>query len=413
MSVWRAAWVVARRDFVSLVATPTFLFFLLAPLIMMVLSTIGGMSAGHIASNAGSRDFMVAIIPEREVPALVAADARMRAVDQSPAGPPRLMVLPDVSVHRAVIQNYRDDPDMVALMTGTLAHPLIAERSADDGSGRYLAALAEGVMREGVDRAAAPTNASQPQFSRIPGAGGSSSAVRTGLGNAVVFAIFLLMLLLAGQTVGMLAEEKGNKVIEILAAAVPLEGVFVGKLVGMVGIAILFVGFWLGVGAVGGAMLAHQDGLLGQWTTIVAPAVGWPMFVLLLFLYFLAQFMLLGGMFLGVGAQASTVREIQMLSLPITFLQIGMFALASSAANAPGSRIAHIAELVPWSSPMAMAARAASDAALWPHVAALLWQALWIAITIWVSVRVFRAGVLRSGVGGWWRARRSASPPSR
>src|SRR3546814_4816396 len=46
-----------------------------------------------------------------------------------------------------------------------------------------------------------------------------------------VFGIFLLTVLLAGQAVGTMAEERANKVIEVLAAAVPLESVFLGKLI--------------------------------------------------------------------------------------------------------------------------------------------------------------------------------------
>ncbi len=43
----------------------------------------------------------------------------------------------------------------------------------------------------------------------------------------------------------------------------------------------------------------------------VGPAVGWPIFVLLVLLYYGANYMLLGALFLGIGAQASNIREIQ------------------------------------------------------------------------------------------------------
>ncbi|MCS7493946.1 ABC transporter permease, partial [Raoultella planticola] len=59
-----------------------------------------------------------------------------------------------------------------------------------------------------------------------------------------VFAMFFLTLFLSGQAVGTMAEERSNKVIEILAAAVPLESVFFVKLIGMFGAAVLFVLFW-------------------------------------------------------------------------------------------------------------------------------------------------------------------------
>src|SRR3546814_11284706 len=73
-------------------------------------------------------------------------------------------------------------------------------------------------------------------------------------------------------------------------------------------------------------------------------------------------FLLLGAIFLGVGAQAGTVREIQMLSLPITILQVAMFSLCTAAASAPGSTLATVAQIIPFSSPLAMAARAATYA---------------------------------------------------
>src|SRR3546814_5637477 len=98
--------------------------------------------------------------------------------------------------------------------------------------------------------------------------------------------------------------------------------------------------------------------------------------------------LLLGAIFLGVGAQAGTVRKIQMLSLPITILQVAMFSLCSAAASAPGSTLATVAQIIPFSSPLAMAARAATDDARGVHLLALGWQAIWVALVIMLSVRL-------------------------
>ena len=141
----------------------------------------------------------------------------------------------------------------------------------------------------------------------------------------------------------------------------------------------------------------------------LAPAVGGPVFAVLFIAYFIMAYLLLGSVFLGVGAQASTMREIQMLSLPITVLQVAMFALASAAASRPGSGLATFAEVFPLSSPFAMAGHAANQRGLWPHAAALLWQLLWVAIFISVGARMFRRGVLQSGSAKpWWRRSRPA-----
>ena len=93
-----------------------------------------------------------------------------------------------------------------------------------------------------------------------------------------------------------------------------------------------------------------------------------------------------------------------MLSLPITILQVAMFALASAAAAHPGSGLALAAELFPLSSPFAMVGHAANQTGGWPHLAALAWQALWVAIFITLGARLFRRGVLQSGSArAWWR----------
>lgn len=417
MSGWRALWVVARRDFVAIVFTPTFLLFLLAPLFMVALGLVGGGSASIMAANADASEKLVAMVPETEVAAFRAADARLRAIARAPtlsivgqSGTPA----PDD------FARYAGDANVRAIMVGSASTPQISERQP--GSGRYLAALAETVAREGLASAGrAPV--SHPTIAPLSGARGGSRAGKSAIGYGAVFGLFLLTLLLGGQTVGMLAEEKGNKVIEILAAAAPLRSIFLGKLFGMLAVALLFIAFWLslltlgslalsagGVGGAGGGAGGGGGGGAALAELATGPAVGWPIFLMLVLAYFIAAFLLLGAVFLGVGAQASTVREIQMLSLPITLFQVGMFSLSSAAANLPGSKLAMVAEILPWSSPFAMAARAANDAAIWPHILALGWQALWVLLTIRVSEKFFRIGVLKSGGGSLrWPWRRTQS----
>lgn len=407
MNLFAQAMVIARRDFVSIVATPTFLLFLLAPLLMIGFAAIGGLTAGGMAENAGEQERIVAVVPEEERAAFAAVHSRLRGVAGGRSGPPNLIIMPATADHSASLAGLRRDADVLAILEGSAAAPQISVRSAGSFPGRYLATLAEAVAREGAGATdSAPV--SRPSFATIA-AETSGRAAQSGLGYGAVFIIFLLTLILASQSVGMLAEEKSNKIIEILAAAIRLEAVFFGKLVGMLGVATLFIGFWalLIIGAVSAAvsqMPAEAASLLR-----LTPAIGWPLFLGFGLLYFLAAFLLLGAMFLSVGAQAATVREIQMLSMPITFFQIGMFALSTGAANNPGSTIATVAQIVPWSSPFAMAARGATDAAVLPHILALGWQALWLAIIIAVGVRLFRAGVLRSG-GSWWPWAKAAAP---
>ena len=84
--------------------------------------------------------------------------------------------------------------------------------------------------------------------------------------------------------------------------------------------------------------------------------------------------LLLGSLFLAIGSMASTVREVQTLSMPVSMFQLMVFFFASYALTSPGTWVEWVSILFPVSSPYAMLARAAQDAQIWPHVLALAWQ---------------------------------------
>jgi ABC-2 type transport system permease protein len=55
-----------------------------------------------------------------------------------------------------------------------------------------------------------------------------------------------------------------------------------------------------------------------------------------------------------------------------------------------------------------MAALAAQRPEIWPHVAAIGWQILWVAIILRVGAGLFRKTVLKSGPARpWWRLGRA------
>ena len=391
--VVRQTLTVARRDFIATVFTPTFLLFLLAPVIMASFSLIGGLGAASIADGKVDKLRLVAIVPADEGAALQAADGSLRGVFRRSEAPPKLFVeAPGANPGaqaRALFEN--KNIEVTASLVGPLAAPTIYHGPQSARSASYLAALAETALRQQRSGGAAPLSTATKHVvarEQVTASGKGQAAFFT------VFGIFFLTLMLAGQAVGTMAEERSNKVIEVLAAAVPLESVFLGKLLGMFGVAILFVGF-LGtiVSQVGTLLPAEALRAFAD----VGPAVGLPAFPLLFFAYFTMAYMLLGAVFLGIGAQASTPREIQMLSLPITIFQVAMFGLSSAAASQPDSWVARFAEIFPFSSPFAMVARAANKPELWPHFAALGWQLLWVAVTIAIGARLFRRGVLQSG----------------
>ena len=202
------------------------------------------------------------------------------------------------------------------------------------------------------------------------------------------------MMLLAGMVLSNLVEEKANKVIEVLAAAIPMDSVFFGKLFAMLGVSFVGIAVWAGFGGLIGALAGEALPSLPE------PALGWPAFILLGIVYFSMGYLLLGSLFLTIGGMATTVREVQTLSMPVTMAQLLVFFLAAFAMTDPGSPMELAAAVFPLSSPFAMLARAAQSPEIWPHLLALAWQALCVAIFVKGGATLFRRRVMKSGKGG-------------
>jgi ABC-2 type transport system permease protein len=210
----------------------------------------------------------------------------------------------------------------------------------------------------------------------------------------------MLTVLLAGMLLSNLLEEKSNKIIEVLAAALPIDAIFIGKLGSMLAVSLVGIAVWVGGALLGLAIWPSQSGGLPE------PAVGWPLFILLVLIYYSANYLLLGALFLGIGSQASSVREVQTLSMPVTVGQMLIFLFASFAVGAFNSLLGILAAVFPFSSPLTMVARAAQTPELWPHLLALAWQALWVWLTVSLGATLFRKNVLKSGGGSSGMLRR-------
>jgi len=373
------ALVIARRDFTAIVLTPTFLVFLFAPLFMLSVATVGGLGAARVVESG--REQVVVLAAPAMLGEVREADRQLRIVAGAEPGPPNLSVEAEVPNPAARARTLLARGGVAAVLWGVPGQPQILHSPRSLEEAAYLDLLARALASE-----------ARPELRSLAGVQRATRQDRTSTGLVTVLAMFFLSLLLASQAISMLAEERNNKVIEILAAAVPLEAVFLGKLIGMLGVALFFILFWGGIAALGIGV-----GVGGISLGALTPAEGLPVFAALFLGYFILAFLLLGAVFLGVGAQAATMREIQMLSLPVTIFQVAMFALASAGAGAQDSVVGVTAAIFPFSSPFAMAARAANGVPVWQHVLAFAWQLLWLGLTVTVAARLFRRGVLKSG----------------
>ncbi len=387
LSLFEAARVVARRDFHAILFSRAFFFFLLGPLFPLIVGGLAGGIGGQVQREAVTRVVALAMEPSDNQAMLAAyADAK-DTVD----GLPEFQAI-DAEARAASgfsPEALLKQADYAVVVTGNLGQPVVTGTHLQihqwDGQVKLLAAMAMGkaptAFPKIVERPLATTAAAN-----------RTDRIRTAQASQLL--LFLLMMLLAGMVLSNLVEEKANKVIEVLAAAIPMDAVFFGKLFAMLGVSFVGIAVWGVFGGAIGLMLGEALPSLPE------PALGWPLFGLLGVAYFAMGYLLLGSLFLTIGGMAATVREVQTLSMPVTMMQLLVFFLAAYAMTSPGSPLELVAVVFPLSSPFAMLARAAQSPEIWPHVLALVWQAICVAIFVRAGATLFRRRVMKSGKAG-------------
>lgn len=386
----RAAFVIARRDFTAIIYSKAFIFFLLGPFFPVLVGVAAGSLGGQIAREAAQPVVGLAMA-QADSQMLIAARDRL-SVNMGERYFTEMKIVGDPAKDGAKNpQDYlkKKEDNLSVVVTGTLARPVIT------GTNRS-------VDRERADIELLAASALNPDALKLPDAtadivaetANSDKQLRTITAQGGQILVFFLTMLLAGMVLSNLVEEKANKIIEILAASIPMESVFLGKLLAMLGMALLGIAVWTSVAMMGIAILGPN---LPSYPT---PAVGWPVFVGLCFTYFIMAYLMLGALFLGIGAMAATVREVQTISMPVTMAQLINFFFASYALTKTGQPIEVFATVFPFSSPFAMIGRAALDPNLWHHGVAIVGQIFFAILLLRVGVYLFKKNVMKSGSAG-------------
>lgn len=402
----RAAFVIARRDYSATVLSKTFLFFLIGPLFPLLLGGMFGGLGNQIARGDEQAPRVAVIADASEFAELQAAQQRV------------VPVIPRLAQVELIPATPADDPEAQKQqlldgasgdIIGVLEQPF-GDRphftggvGGQDGTVKQLALFIELAQQA---RGAEPpkTQLYLTQQARVATSLESSRKLISRSGQML---LFILTLLLSTMLLSQMLEEKGNKVIEVLAAAVPVDAIFVGKLFAMLAISLTGIAVWLAVAL--GLTALVWDPAQSSPALFAGPAVGWGTYLVLLPIYFSMSYLLIGAAFLGIGAQASTVREVQTLSMPVTMFQVVLLMIAFSGVGRPDSWQAIAAAVFPLSSPFAMIGRAAEQDMLWIHGAALLWQAIWVALILHFAAKLFRRSVLKSGKPFRWPWQRAAA----
>lgn len=281
----------------------------------------------------------------------------------------------------------------VALVQTSGGYTLIGDDQIDSTlEGALSTAVEEQVLNQNAEAAGTSLDALRA------GATVSTDLIGADAGQAVaaqvagfIFAfLFYMAALIFGMTIAnSVLEEKQNRVVEILATAIPIRQLLYGKVLGN------------SLLAFGQIALFAVVALIGVNLTGMAPDVGWILAAAGWFIaFFVAGFIALAAVWAVLGSLASRSEDLQSNTGPV----IGVIMVALFAGLFAQGTLLQVASFIPVVSSVAMPVRLlAEQVPLWEPIVSLLITVIAAALLVRVGERIYQRAVMHSGSAISWR----------
>jgi ABC-2 type transport system permease protein len=289
------------------------------------------------------------------------------------------------------------DGKLDALLTGTGTPVQVVVKSKLDGGLQSVlqlvaqrAALDQQVTSLGGDPAkvaSAISTASVSVSALEPPKKSNAQQLVIGILTSV---LIYMALLLNGQAVAQgVVEEKTSRVVEILLATVRPWQLMIGKVVGLGTVGLIQVAIIAAAGVIAGT----ATGVLHLHVGSAAGTIIW------LIVWFLLGYTAFAFAFAGVASLVSRQEEVASAVTPVMMLLIVGYVIGVSILpSTPDSGLVAVLSLIPVFAPTLMPVRLALGVVpAWQAVVSVAGMVIIIPLLLWLSARIYRNAVLRSG----------------
>ncbi len=252
----------------------------------------------------------------------------------------------------------------------------------------------------------------------------ADSGVASIVGYIGAFAIYMFIFIYGAQVMRGVAEEKTNRIIEIIISSVKPFQLMMGKIVGIALVVLTQLTVWitltsaiyLGISAYYSDEMKVLTETQSEQSALSNPGMnkieqakmlsevkdkidGFPVFktVFSFIFYFLAGYLMYAALFAMVGSAVDSMEDSQQFMLPITIPLIGSIIVLGAVLQDPHGSLAFWMSMIPLTSPVVMMMRVPFDV---PDLELLLSMFLLIGgfiFTTWFAGRVYRIGILMHG----------------
>ena len=211
---------------------------------------------------------------------------------------------------------------------------------------------------------------------------------------AFVYLLWIGIFTIAQMLLNNTIEEKSNRIIEVLLSSVTPGELMMGKLLGIAAVGLTMISAWMGSLFLVLELKAGPEAEIPSQILHVLQSSGLlPAFVV----YFVLGYLLYAGAFLAIGSVCNTLKEAQNMMGPIMIVMIVPLLTMAFIPKDPNGTLATVLSWIPPYTPFVMMNRAAADPPLFERVGTLIVLVLSTGFVLWLSGKIFRIGILRTG----------------
>lgn len=268
---------------------------------------------------------------------------------------------------------------------------------------------------------------------------GKTKEANTGIAYAIGFGsgllIYMTMFIFGAMVMRGVAEEKTNRIAEVIVSSCKPFELMLGKIVGIAGVGLTQLLLWIALMFAISSSLStlipaetyqqFQTMQQGQQITTGAASnpmamkileaqtqlltsVNWLLIIACFLFYFLGGYLFYASLFAAIGSVINEdPQEAQALMLPITMPIIFSFVILGSVLSNPGSPVGVWTSIIPFTSPIIMMGRipfgVPSTVPYWQLAASMISLIGGFIFTTWFAGKIYRTGILMYGKKVTWK----------
>jgi ABC-2 type transport system permease protein len=296
-----------------------------------------------------------------------------------------------------------------------------------------------GIEKQTLDSISKASDKAVKLNNKVSDGEGKSKQANAGLAYGIGFGsgilIYITMFIFGAMVMRGVAEEKMNRIAEVIVSSCKPFELMLGKIIGIAGVGLTQFALWIVLIFILMTALqffiphetlqqfqdmqANQQQLPGgpnntmalkilQAKTTIVEGVNWGLIIFCFMFYFLGGYLFYASLFAAIGSVINEdPQEAQALMLPITMPIIFGFIILTSSLQNPNSPMAVWASIIPFTSPIVMMGRipfgVPDTVPYWQLALSMLSLIGGFLFTTWFAGKVYRTGILMYGKKSSWK----------